>query len=59
MAAKGGHIDFMFLDPPYPAAGSATDYFDGTEKIPEAVKRGTGHGFLGMAGELQSRRLCE
>ena len=22
MAAKGGHIDFMFLAPPYPAAGS-------------------------------------
>ena len=22
MAAKGGHIDFMFLGPPYPAAGS-------------------------------------
>ena len=26
MAAKGGHIDFMFLaPPPYPVAGSATD----------------------------------
>ena len=25
MAAKGGRIDFMFLAPPYPAAGSATD----------------------------------
>ena len=24
MAAKGGRIDFMFLGPPYPAAGSAT-----------------------------------
>ena len=24
MAAFGGHIDFMFLDPSYPAAGSAT-----------------------------------
>ena len=24
MAAKGGSIDFMFLAPPYPAAGSAT-----------------------------------
>ena len=24
MAAKGGHIHFMFLGPPYPAAGSAT-----------------------------------
>ena len=22
MADKGGHIDFMFLGPPYPAAGS-------------------------------------
>ena len=26
MAAKGGRIDFMFLAPPYPAAGSATGY---------------------------------
>ena len=25
MAAKGGHIDFMFLGPPYPAAGSFTE----------------------------------
>ena len=25
MATKGSHIDFMFLGPPYPAAGSATD----------------------------------
>ena len=25
MAAKDGHIDFMFLSPPYPAAGSATE----------------------------------
>ena len=25
MAADGGCIDFMFLDPPYPAAGSATE----------------------------------
>ena len=25
MAAKGGHIDFMFLAPPYPAAGSDAD----------------------------------
>ena len=24
MAAKGGHIDFMFLGPPYLTAGSAT-----------------------------------
>ena len=24
MAAKGSRIDFMFLGPPYPAAGSAT-----------------------------------
>ena len=24
MAAEGGRIDFMFLAPPYPAAGSAT-----------------------------------
>ena len=24
MAAKGGRIDFMFLGPPYPAAGCAT-----------------------------------
>ena len=26
MATKGGRIDFIFLGPPYPAAGSATDY---------------------------------
>ena len=25
MAAKGGRIDFVFLGPPYPAAGSATE----------------------------------
>ena len=25
MATKGSHIDFMFLGPPYPAAGSTTD----------------------------------
>ena len=25
MAAEGGRIDFMFLAPPYPAAGSATE----------------------------------
>ena len=25
MVAKGGHIEFMFLGPPYPAAGSATE----------------------------------
>ena len=25
MAAEGGRIDFMFLTPPYPAAGSATE----------------------------------
>ena len=24
MDAQGGHIDFMFLGPPYPATGSAT-----------------------------------
>ena len=24
MAVKGGHIDFMFLGPTYPTAGSAT-----------------------------------
>ena len=28
MAAKGGRIDFMFLGPPLPAAGSATDQSD-------------------------------
>ena len=28
MAAKGGRIDFMFLSPPYPAAGSATALAD-------------------------------
>ena len=27
MATEGGRIDFMFLGPPYPAAGSATDFF--------------------------------
>ena len=26
MAAEGGRIDFMFLGPPYPAAGSATAF---------------------------------
>ena len=25
MASKGGRVDFMFLGPPYPATGSATD----------------------------------
>ena len=25
MASKGVHIDFMFLGPPYPAAGSDAD----------------------------------
>ena len=26
MATEFGRIDFMFLDPPYPAAASATDW---------------------------------
>ena len=32
MAAKARHIDFMFLAPPYPVAGSATD-IDPVEQI--------------------------
>ena len=26
MATEGSRIDFIFLGPPYPAAGSATEY---------------------------------
>ena len=28
MATKGDRIDFMFLGPPYPAAGSATAFIN-------------------------------
>ena len=42
MAAKGGHIDFMFLGPPpYPAAGSATEGI-GLYYMTEEAYRGKG-----------------
>ena len=46
MATEGGSIDFMFLGPPYPAAGSATEILSGVfqqcriQDIPEGHQTG-------------------
>ena len=38
MAAKGGCIDFMFLGPPYPAAGSATGLLPLSVPLPMSLR---------------------